>query len=463
MYRVLWSGSPNSTLATSSGVSIVPRCLPCGETIHTPHATRRRFPDVPLYVDLQAVGDPWGRIAADVDEHLAVGDGVVGQDAVAPHVLVAAAVRVENFFVGRQGQAVWVRDVVDDPGHFAALDHVDALEVQALARILIAQAQAAVGVGEVDRAVLLDDDVVRAVELLAFEAVGEHGALAVLFDPVDRPSGPGGDDEPALPVEREPVRADHVELLEQGIARILAIGLLEPHAPDVRQRIAASLQVDGRLALGRELVDHVRGDIAQEQVAALLDPDEPFRKPEAAFHQLQLGVGGHQLVERRIESHDGGRVALRARTCSARHESREQDGGHRRVFHESLDHIPRILPISAIYGPAFRPSATTVSSPFSIAWRMPCSPSLTQWCRRIGELSTFLRVSTSSLNSCTSRDPLWTFARSRSSASMSCATFSRSIFFGPSSFPWFLTIGNTSDVRLTPLSPQTIPLLASRT
>src|SRR5882762_5074730 len=418
-----------------------------------PHAARRRFPDVSLDVDLQAVGDPGGRIAADVDEHLAVGDGVVGQDAVAPHVLVAAAVRVENFFVGRQGQAVWVRDVVDDPGHLAALDHVDALEVQTLARILIAQAQAAVGVGEVDRAVLLDDDVVRAVELLAFEAVGEHGARAVPFDPVDRPSGPGRDDEPALPVEREPVRADHVELLEQGIAGILAVGLLEPHAPDVRQRIAASVQVDGRLALGRELVDHVRGDIAQEQVAALLDPCDALGKPEAALDQLQPRVGGHQRIERRIQSDHGGLVCLRLRVDPADSESCEQYcGGNRQVLHETLDHIPRILPISAMYWLAFRPSATIVSSPFSMAWRMPCNPSLTQWCRRIGELSTFLRVSTSSLNSCTSRDPLWTFARSRSSASMSCATFSRSIFFGPSSLASFLTIGNTSDAMGAPIS-----------
>src|SRR3989442_4210767 len=36
-------------------------------------------------------------------------------------------------------------------------------------------------------AVLLDDHVVRAVELLAFESVGEDRALAVLLDPVDRP------------------------------------------------------------------------------------------------------------------------------------------------------------------------------------------------------------------------------------------------------------------------------------
>jgi hypothetical protein len=49
--------------------------------------------------------------------------------------------------------------------------------LEALPRVLLALAQAAEGVGEVDRAVLLDDDVVRAVELLAFVALGEHVRL----------------------------------------------------------------------------------------------------------------------------------------------------------------------------------------------------------------------------------------------------------------------------------------------
>src|SRR3982074_2731067 len=50
----------------------------------------------------------------------------------------------------------------------------------------------------------------------------------------------------------------------------------------------------------------------------------------------------------------------------------------------------------------------------------------------MGELRTFLSVSTSSRRSCTSREPLLTFARSRSRASTSCATCSRSIFCGSS-------------------------------
>src|ERR1041385_4582926 len=83
----------------------------------------------------------------------------------------------------------------------AVLDHVDALVLEALPRVLLSLAQAAEGVGEGDRAVLLDDDVVRAVELPAFVLVGEHGALAVLLDAVDRPPRPGRDDEAALPVE----------------------------------------------------------------------------------------------------------------------------------------------------------------------------------------------------------------------------------------------------------------------
>src|SRR6266496_976304 len=97
------------------------------------------------------------------------------------------------------------------------------------------------------------------------------------------------------------------------------------------------------LAPGRELVDHVRGDVAQQQVAPLLDPDEAFRKPEAALHRLQPGVGGHQGVERRLEPHDGGLVALRLRARSAGSESRREEdcGGNRRVFHDTPDRHTR--------------------------------------------------------------------------------------------------------------------------
>src|SRR5882672_6205680 len=172
-----------------------------------------------------------------------------------------------------------------------------------------------------------------------------------------------------------------------------------------------------------------------------VNPKPPFTSSNLASGDTSASSAGSSLTTADLSACDCASTPQAPRVANRIAEEIDK------FFKRTLDHIPRILPISAMYWLAFRPSATIVSSPFSMAWRMPCNPSLTQWCRRIGELSTFLRVSTSSLNSCTSRDPLWTFARSRSSASMSCATLSRSIFLGPLSFPSFLTIGSTSDAR----------------
>src|SRR6266540_2192769 len=86
-------------------------------------------------------------------------------------------------------------------------------------------------------------------------------------------------------------------------------------------------------APGRELVDHVRGDVAQQQVAALLDPDDAFGKPKAALHQLQLGVGGHQRIERWIQPGHRGLVALRLRDGRAgTHDHCEQGRCRNRNF-----------------------------------------------------------------------------------------------------------------------------------
>ncbi len=69
------------------------RCEGCFRGLLPPAGDSQTFP---LMSTLQAVGDSRSRIPADVDEHLAVGHRVVGQDPVTPHVLVAAAVRLES-------------------------------------------------------------------------------------------------------------------------------------------------------------------------------------------------------------------------------------------------------------------------------------------------------------------------------------------------------------------------------
>src|SRR5206468_10273110 len=139
--------------------------------------------------------------------------------------LVAATIRIEILFVRRKGEPVCVWYIVDHQTHLAVPEHVNAAEIQLLPGILFPETQAAKAVREVDRSVLLHDDVVGAAEALSFVAIGEDGALAVLFDAIDRPACPRRDDESALSVQRKPVRPDHGKLFEQRVISILPIRL----------------------------------------------------------------------------------------------------------------------------------------------------------------------------------------------------------------------------------------------
>ena len=71
---------------------------------------------------------------------------------------------------------------------------------------LLARQRGAPGVGEVDRAVGLDDDVVRPVEAAALEAVGDHGEAAVELLPGDAAAVVLAGEQPALEIAGEPVR-----------------------------------------------------------------------------------------------------------------------------------------------------------------------------------------------------------------------------------------------------------------
>src|SRR5205823_1305274 len=109
--------------------------------------------------------------------------------------------------------------------------------------------------------VFLYHDVVGATEALALVAVGKHGALAVRLDAHERASGKSGDDQTALAVEREAVCADHGEFLELRIVALLAVVLDAAPAPYLRSVVADVAEVDGRLAVGRNLPDDVAGDV----------------------------------------------------------------------------------------------------------------------------------------------------------------------------------------------------------
>src|SRR6266511_2578592 len=312
---------------------------------NNPDPAGRRFVEIPFAIDSQAVGDAWRRVFADVDEHHAVRERAVSLDLITLDELVAAAIGIEILFVRVEGEPVRVWDIVNDQAHLAVPEHVNAAVIQLLPGIFFPEAQAAKTVGEVDRSILFNNNVVGAAEALSFVASGEDGALTVLFDAIDRPACPCRADESVLSVQRKPVRPDHGKLLEQRIVSILPIRLHESHAPNVLSGIAAVVQIDGHLAVGRPLVDHVGGHIAKQQIPALtfVNPESSLGKSKAAFHQFQLGVGRDECIERRIQSDDGFVTGL-LRCCQAdSHGHDEQDDdSYRPFFHGEASLKPTV-------------------------------------------------------------------------------------------------------------------------
>jgi len=162
-------------------------------------------------------------------------------------------------------------------------------------------AQSAESIGKIDRAVFFYDEIVRSSESFSLVAIGQNGALAVFFNPVDGAACPCGDQQAALAVQSEPVRSDHEE-------NIFTVGIRLRHAdaPDVVAGVAAVIEVQGNFSIGREFVDHVRVHVAQEHVAGipLVDPDDSFRESEIPFHEFELRIGRDESVESGVELHN---------------------------------------------------------------------------------------------------------------------------------------------------------------
>ena len=142
------------------------------------------------------------------------------------------------------------------------LDQVDAVERQLARRALVAAAHPAGRLGEVDRAVRLHDEIVRAVQALARRTCRPASsarrsfsrramARSVIAAMISRPS----------PIERQAIGADEEQLQA-------AVGILAADAVHIGAGEPALLEEDRQLAGGRPLVNDVRGHVAEQQIAA---------------------------------------------------------------------------------------------------------------------------------------------------------------------------------------------------
>ena len=129
-------------------------------------------------------------------------------------------------------------------------------------------------IGEPDRVVRLHHDVVRRIETLALETVGEHGDLAVLLGARDA-------------ARHRVLAGDEASLPVAGVA-VGEIGRAAEH------RDAAVLFV--------VLHDPVVGDVAPQQISAIREIGGPFRPAHAAGDLLHRAAVDAVFQEARVEN-----------------------------------------------------------------------------------------------------------------------------------------------------------------
>ena len=258
-----------------SGTSIVPRCSPSGEITQRPFGPGH--PDVAELVDLHPVRDALlDHAGADaLEEHAAVRERAVGVDVVDLDVGARGVVDVQQLLVGREAEPVRHLELVLGDGEVELVlaaargDPEDALPAE-LARALDAEAgEAAVPrVGEVDRPVGADGDVVRAVQVLALPVEGERLADAVGALADERARDVLADEQVEIGVEHHPVA------LERGV-------------PDL-----------GDGAVERDLAANVRRHVGE--VEDLLDgvPDRALRERESRRELLDTRALFDEVVDR---------------------------------------------------------------------------------------------------------------------------------------------------------------------
>ena len=269
---------PQVRLPTFSGTSIVPRCSPLGAD--HPDALRAGDPDVAALVALHPVGDALlDHAGADaLEEHAPVRERAVRVHVPDLDVRPRRVVDVEQRLVRREAEPVRHVELVsvDDrargrPGRRRAGSGRRPASRAPGSRSMPEAGEAPVPrIGEVDRAVRADADVVRAVELLALVVVGEQS------------------------------RARRPAARAQRARDVLADEQVEV----VRRRSSRCTCTTGRITSttapsdGVYLPPDVAGHVGEEQVVLRRVPDRPLGEGEARREALDLGALLDELVDR---------------------------------------------------------------------------------------------------------------------------------------------------------------------
>ena len=225
--------------------------------------------------------------------------GAVGVDGVGDEALVGlGVVDVEGFAIGGEGEAVGGGEVGDDGGEFAVYDVEDALIGKLFGGVFGAELEAVVGVGEIEAAVVGEDDVVRAVEVVAVVVIEVEG----LFDGGVGVGGVFGEVDYVAGVL---LRGDDGAVGGRGHAVGSGGGALGgAGGGSGRFGVGACGVVDegGDVTVGGDGVDFVAFFVDEPEFAAA--PHGAFGEDEGAGEDGGGGSGGDEVVEGWVEALD---------------------------------------------------------------------------------------------------------------------------------------------------------------
>jgi len=169
-----------------------------------PDSLRTRDVKIPIAIDLDSIGDAVALTARLFTEDAAVGDRAIGTKIINANVSLLAVVNVEFLAVGRKGQAVGLAEFLGEQSDFAAgVEPEDTLIGEFL---LFSIHQVECRIGEVQRVIGAENNVVGAVEFLSFEAIRKDCVFSIGRKADDRAQHAGSINQPMLLVVGVAVR-----------------------------------------------------------------------------------------------------------------------------------------------------------------------------------------------------------------------------------------------------------------
>src|SRR5260221_783526 len=298
--------------------------------------------EMALGVDLHAVGQPLA-FGADpargVEADAPVRDRAVRLDVVG-HPDRALRVRVgdvQRLVIGRERDPVGPGEFLRQQAQLAVLaDTVDALEVELFFRVLHLARETVGRIGEVERAVRVVDEVVRAVEPLALVAVGDRYVLRLglgerRVHARDLPVAVLAEHQASLRIEGEAIRP--------GLVRGDVVG------PGDRAEEPALLEVDLRAPALLPFQDAVGRDVGEEQVPAVgAHPQWALGPIEPIGDHLHRRPGGDDGVEAVVDTLDAaerrarGAAGVAFRTCHGQDHDQGAEGASGHHMREGMTH-----------------------------------------------------------------------------------------------------------------------------